>query len=85
MHTKHYHPELSKYLDYTPSVTDLAYARTVSSLEQDGSPGLKPAQRSDVRFSDVKRSPVRMYVIIINQLLIVISLTSTQAPPQTYE
>ena len=33
MHMKHYHPEFSKYLDYTPSVTDLAYARTVGSLD----------------------------------------------------
>lgn len=30
---KHYHPEFSKYLDYTPSVTDLAYARTVGGLD----------------------------------------------------
>ncbi|KAK6618750.1 hypothetical protein RUM43_013141 [Polyplax serrata] len=33
MHMKHYHPEFSKYLDYTPSVTDLAYARTVGGLD----------------------------------------------------
>ncbi|XP_018332733.1 PHD finger protein 20 [Agrilus planipennis] len=29
MHVKHYHPEYTKYLDSTPNVADLAYARTV--------------------------------------------------------
>ncbi|XP_045470389.1 PHD finger protein 20 [Harmonia axyridis] len=29
MHVKHYHPEYSKFLDTTPNVADLAYARTV--------------------------------------------------------
>lgn len=38
MHMKHYHPEFSKFLDYTPSVTDLAYARTVGSMEQGDTP-----------------------------------------------
>lgn len=43
MHMKHYHPEFSKYLDYTPSVTDLAYARTVGGL--DAVEGSSPAPR----------------------------------------
>lgn len=29
MHVKHYHPEYTKFLDFTPNVADLAYARTV--------------------------------------------------------
>lgn len=29
MHVKHYHPEYTKFLDSTPNVADLAYARTV--------------------------------------------------------
>ncbi|KAK4880115.1 hypothetical protein RN001_008261 [Aquatica leii] len=29
MHVKHYHPKFTKYLDSTPNVADLAYARTV--------------------------------------------------------
>lgn len=29
MHVKHYHPKYSKFLDSTPNVADLAYARTV--------------------------------------------------------
>ncbi|CAH1133228.1 unnamed protein product [Ceutorhynchus assimilis] len=30
MHVKHYHPEYAKYLDSTPKVADLAYARTMA-------------------------------------------------------
>lgn len=30
MHVKHYHPEYTKFLDSTPNVADLAYARTVT-------------------------------------------------------
>lgn len=29
MHVKHYHPKYTKFLDFTPNVADLAYARTV--------------------------------------------------------
>lgn len=38
MHVKHYHPEYTKYLDSTPNVADLAYARTVGE-RLDSSPG----------------------------------------------
>lgn len=39
MHVKHYHPEYTKYLDSTPNVADLAYARTVGE-KLDSSPGI---------------------------------------------
>lgn len=39
MHVKHYHPEYTKYLDSTPNVADLAYARTVGE-RLDSSPGV---------------------------------------------
>lgn len=39
MHVKHYHPEYTKYLDSTPNVADLAYARTVGD-RLDSSPGI---------------------------------------------
>lgn len=39
MHVKHYHPEYTKYLDSTPNVADLAYARTVGE-RLDSSPGI---------------------------------------------
>lgn len=51
MHVKHYHPEYTKFLDSTPNVADLAYARTVGEA-LDKSPGQqqkttpKPAQKS---------------------------------------
>lgn len=38
MHVKHYHPEYTKFLDSTPNVADLAYARTVGE-NLDRSPG----------------------------------------------
>lgn len=38
MHVKHYHSEYTKYLDSTPNVADLAYARTVGE-SLDRSPG----------------------------------------------
>ncbi|XP_030752279.1 PHD finger protein 20 isoform X2 [Sitophilus oryzae] len=38
MHVKHYHSEYTKYLDSTPNVADLAYARTVGE-NLDKSPG----------------------------------------------
>lgn len=52
MHVKHYHPEYTKFLDSTPNVADLAYARTVGE-SLDRTPGLekpklpisKPIQR----------------------------------------
>lgn len=39
MHVKHYHPKFTKFLDSTPNVADLAYARTVGE-SLDRSPGL---------------------------------------------
>lgn len=51
MHVKHYHPEYTKFLDSTPNVADLAYARTVGE-NLDRSPGpqkpppLKPAVKT---------------------------------------
>ncbi|XP_076271046.1 PHD finger protein MBD-R2 [Rhynchophorus ferrugineus] len=39
MHVKHYHSEYTKYLDSTPNVADLAYARTVGE-NLDKSPGI---------------------------------------------
>ncbi|KAJ8951858.1 hypothetical protein NQ318_019834 [Aromia moschata] len=51
MHVKHYHPEYTKFLDSTPNVADLAYARTVGE-NLDKSPGppkplaAKPAART---------------------------------------
>nr|XP_022905186.1 PHD finger protein 20-like [Onthophagus taurus] len=44
MHVKHYHPEYTKYLDSTPNVADLAYARTVGE-SLDRSPGPEKQQR----------------------------------------
>lgn len=38
MHVKHYHSEYTKYLESTPNVADLAYARTVGE-NLDRSPG----------------------------------------------
>lgn len=38
MHVKHYHPQYTKFLDSTPNVADLAYARTVGE-SLDRSPG----------------------------------------------
>jgi len=73
MHTKHYHPELSKFLDYTPSVTELAYARTMGSNEQElASTPVRPTARPETRAtssagpspaaatSDTKRTQIRM-------------------------
>ncbi|KAI4466353.1 phd finger protein 20-related [Holotrichia oblita] len=52
MHVKHYHPEYTKFLDSTPNVADLAYARTVGeSLDRSPgqdkprTPALKPIQK----------------------------------------
>ncbi|KAF5307777.1 hypothetical protein FQR65_LT06648 [Abscondita terminalis] len=42
MHVKHYHPKFTKYLDSTPNVADLAYARTVGeSLDKSPDRGAK--------------------------------------------
>ncbi|XP_050306838.1 PHD finger protein 20 isoform X3 [Anthonomus grandis grandis] len=43
MHVKHYHPEYTKYLESTPNVADLAYARTVGE-NLDRSPGPKSGE-----------------------------------------
>ncbi|KAK9879641.1 hypothetical protein WA026_006706 [Henosepilachna vigintioctopunctata] len=51
MHVKHYHPEYSKFLDTTPNVADLAYARTVGD-SLDKSP--VPAKSSKAKSSTPK-------------------------------
>ncbi|VEN36205.1 unnamed protein product, partial [Callosobruchus maculatus] len=53
MHVKHYHPEYTKFLDSTPNVADLAYARTVGE-NLDKSPG--PSSRPPVLKPAVKAS-----------------------------
>ncbi|GJQ67326.1 hypothetical protein Trydic_g8225 [Trypoxylus dichotomus] len=52
MHVKHYHPEYTKFLDSTPNVADLAYARTVGesldrspSQDKPRTPAPKPIQK----------------------------------------
>ncbi|KAJ8979550.1 hypothetical protein NQ317_017699 [Molorchus minor] len=63
MHVKHYHPEYTKFLDSTPNVADLAYARTVGE-NLDKSPGpsrppvLKPAVRTLTPKSKSSQSPL---------------------------
>ncbi|CAH1176132.1 unnamed protein product [Phaedon cochleariae] len=63
MHVKHYHPEYTKFLDSTPNVADLAYARTVGE-NLDKSPGptkpppLKPVARGTPKTSKQPSSPV---------------------------
>nr|CAH7745712.1 unnamed protein product [Callosobruchus chinensis] len=64
MHVKHYHPEYTKFLDSTPNVADLAYARTVGE-NLDKSPGpssrplvLKPAVKTSTpKTSKLTQSP----------------------------
>ncbi|CAH1985147.1 unnamed protein product [Acanthoscelides obtectus] len=64
MHVKHYHPEYTKFLDSTPNVADLAYARTVGE-NLDKSPGpsnrppvLKPATKASTpKTSKLAQSP----------------------------
>ncbi|XP_019869828.1 PHD finger protein 20 isoform X3 [Aethina tumida] len=47
MHVKHYHKEYTKYLDSTPNVADLAYARTVGeNLEKSPGPTKPPPSRA---------------------------------------
>lgn len=55
MHVKHYHPEYTKFLDSTPNVADLAYARTVGE-SLDKSPERKPLLKPMHPKTDVKSS-----------------------------
>lgn len=55
MHVKHYHPEYTKFLDFTPNVADLAYARTVGE-SLDKSPDKKPVTKSVPPKIDIKPS-----------------------------
>lgn len=55
MHVKHYHPEYTKFLDFTPNVADLAYARTVGET-LDKSPG---ASKSTPTKPPSKQTPVK--------------------------
>ncbi|RZC39809.1 PHD finger protein 20, partial [Asbolus verrucosus] len=58
MHVKHYHPEYTKFLDSTPNVADLAYARTVGE-SLDKSPGGKPAAVKPAQKAAVPKSASR--------------------------
>ncbi|XP_972506.2 PHD finger protein 20 isoform X1 [Tribolium castaneum] len=58
MHVKHYHPEYMKFLDSTPNVADLAYARTVGE-SLDKSPGSKPPVVKPVQKSAPPRSATK--------------------------
>lgn len=55
MHVKHYHPEYTKFLDFTPNVADLAYARTVGE-SLDKSPDKKPVLKPVPSKTDTKPS-----------------------------
>lgn len=55
MHVKHYHPEYTKFLDFTPNVADLAYARTVGEA-LDKSPG--PSKATPTK-SQQKQAPIK--------------------------
>lgn len=48
MHVKHYHPEYTKFLDCTPNVADLAYARTVGENLDKTPNNIKPIQTRPV-------------------------------------
>ncbi|KAJ8940034.1 hypothetical protein NQ314_010865 [Rhamnusium bicolor] len=55
MHVKHYHPEYTKFLDSTPNVADLAYARTVGeNLDKSPSLSKPPPIKQTVRTSTPK-------------------------------
>ena len=54
---KHYHPEFSKFLDYTPSVTDLAYARTVGNMEPIEGP--QQASRKSFTVEKTEKTPTK--------------------------
>lgn len=55
MHVKHYHPEYTKFLDSTPNVADLAYARTVGeNLDKSPGPSKPPPLKQAVRTSTPK-------------------------------
>ncbi|KAG5898748.1 hypothetical protein JTB14_020942 [Gonioctena quinquepunctata] len=57
MHVKHYHPEYTKFLDSTPNVADLAYARTVGeNLDRSPGPSKPPPSKPSVRTTTPKVS-----------------------------
>ncbi|KAL1491319.1 hypothetical protein ABEB36_011932 [Hypothenemus hampei] len=57
MHVKHYHSEYTKYLDFTPNVADLAYARTVGeNLDRSPGPGKSVFLRTE-RISGTPKIP----------------------------
>lgn len=58
MHVKHYHSEYTKYLESTPNVADLAYARTVGE-SLDRSPG--PSKPSGSKAA-TEKAPGNVYV-----------------------
>ncbi|KAJ3655052.1 hypothetical protein Zmor_014196 [Zophobas morio] len=59
MHVKHYHPEYTKFLDSTPNVADLAYARTVGE-SLDKSPGAKPPVAKPAQKTTTLRSSTKL-------------------------
>ncbi|XP_068904442.1 PHD finger protein 20 isoform X2 [Tenebrio molitor] len=59
MHVKHYHPEYTKFLDSTPNVADLAYARTVGE-SLDKSPGVKTPVAKPLQKSTNLRSSAKL-------------------------
>ncbi|XP_044268334.1 PHD finger protein 20 isoform X2 [Tribolium madens] len=60
MHVKHYHPEYMKFLDSTPNVADLAYARTVGE-SLDKSPGSKTPAAKPLQKSAIPRSATKTH------------------------
>lgn len=57
MHVKHYHPEYTKFLDFTPNVADLAYARTVGeALDKSPVPSRATPTKSHQKQAPVKTS-----------------------------
>lgn len=56
MHVKHYHSEYTKYLDSTPNVADLAYARTVGE-NLDKSPG---SSKPSTPKQPIEKLPVKL-------------------------
>ncbi|CAH0557104.1 unnamed protein product [Brassicogethes aeneus] len=59
MHVKHYHKEYTKYLDSTPNVADLAYARTVGeNLEKSPGPPKQTPTRSAAKITTPKAPKV---------------------------
>ncbi|KAL0276894.1 UNVERIFIED_CONTAM: hypothetical protein PYX00_004362 [Menopon gallinae] len=81
MHVKHYHPEFSKYLDYTPSVTDLAYMRTVGSLETSDSSPSAP-RKTVAAVEKIEKAPVKPEKAKTNSLVSDVSKEASKKSSQ---